>query len=239
MQTAHPFYEPGNTVQGLIYLEIMEAVQAEAIQLEIKGGEKCSFIRHYTETVHRDGEAHIEHRSEKLKHSKKFLEYKEKVFPIPDGVLQPGVYSVQFTTELPSNIPSSLYFKHKKSREEPKAKVKYHIKATLKTHDKHDEMKFKQVLIIREKPVELRIGDAQSETSNIKTWCCCDQGTSTMSSVFNKNVFMPNEIAAGEIKINNEHCQLGVSRVSFYVEQVLTVRCGHHSHTYRNRLVER
>ena len=30
-------------------------------------------------------------------------------------------------------------------------------------------------------------GEAQQETSEIKTWCCCDQGTSTMWSVFEKN----------------------------------------------------
>jgi len=43
------------------------------------------------------------------------------------------------------------------------------------------------VLIIREKPVEWKVGEAQQETSEIKTWCCCDQGTSTMWSVFEKN----------------------------------------------------
>ena len=59
-----------------------------------------------------------------------------------------------------------------------------------------------------------------------------------MSSVFNKNVFLPNEIAAGTVNVNNEHCQLNAHRVSFYVEQVLTVHAGGRSHTYRNKLVE-
>ena len=117
--------------------------------------------------------------------------------------MQPGVYQVDFSTLLPNKIPSSLHFKDKHSREEPKAKVKYYVKATLKTVDKHDEMKFKQVLIIREKPVNMVVGDAQAETSNIKTWCCIDQGHSTMSSVFEKNVFLPNEIANGHVKVNN------------------------------------
>ena len=99
-------------------------------------------------------------------------------------------------------------------------------------------MKYKQVLIIRERPVALVTGEAQSETSHIKTWCCIDQGTSTMSSVFEKNVFLPNEQARGTIKINNEHCQLNAHRVSFYVEQVLTIHVGHHSHTHRHRLTE-
>ena len=82
------------------------------------------------------------------------------MFDIQGGVLNPGIYSVEFQTELPARIPSSLHFKHKNSREEPKAKVKYYIKATLHTHDKHDTMKYKQVLIIREKPVNLVEGEA-------------------------------------------------------------------------------
>lgn len=170
LQTEYPFYEPGNTIRGLIYLEIMEPVEAKHITLEFKGGEKCSFIRHWTE---HDGDE-TRHRHEKLKHSKKFLEFKAKVYDFPDEHLNPGVYSVNFEAELPDHIPSSLYFKHKHSREEPKAKVKYYIKCTLNTRDKHDEMKYKQVLMIREKPVNLVVGDAQSETSNVKTWCCID-----------------------------------------------------------------
>lgn len=202
LQTAYPFYEPGNTVQGIIYIEIMEPVQASHIELEIKGGEKCSFTRHYT-TTH-DG--NVQHHSEKLKHSKKFLEYKNRVFDIMGGVLQPGIYQVDFQTELPHNIPSSLNFKHNHGQEKPKAKVKYYVKATLKTPDKHDEMKFKQVMIIREKPVNMVVGEAQSETSHIKTWCCVDQGQSTMSSVFAKNIFLPNEVAEGHVKVNNGQC---------------------------------
>jgi len=99
-------------------------------------------------------------------------------------------------------------------------------------------MKYKQVLAIREKPVNLVVGEAQSETSTIKTWCCIKQGTSTMSSVFNKNVFLPNEIAEGFVKVDNSQCQIAAHRVSFYIEQRLTVHAEHHSHTYTNKLVE-
>ena len=138
-----PFYEPGNTVRGVIYLEIMEQVNASHISIEFKGGEKCSFIRHYTESEQHGDETRIVHKQEKCKHSKKFLEYKNRVFDIQGGVLNPGVYQVDFWTELPHNIPSSLFFKHKHSREEPKAKVKYYVKAVLHTDDHHDTMKYK------------------------------------------------------------------------------------------------
>ena len=92
LQTECPFYEPGNVVNGIIYLEIAESVAAHCFEMEIKGGEKCSFIRHYTETERHGDETRIVHKQETVKHSKKFLEFKSNVFNIQDGVLHPGVY---------------------------------------------------------------------------------------------------------------------------------------------------
>ena len=239
LQTEFPFYEPGNVINGVIYINIKEALECSHIELEVKGGEKCSFIRHYTTTEQHGDETRVIHHADKLKHSKKFLEYKNRVFDIDNGALQQGLYQVNFQTELPSKIPSSLNFKEKHSREEPKAKIKYYIKVKLHAANSHDDMKYKQVLAIREKPVDLVVGEAQSETSEIKTWCCISQGTSTMSSVFNKNVFLPNELAEGQIKINNELCNIAAHRVSFFVEQRLTVHADHYNHTHTHRLVER
>ena len=96
LQTQYPFYEPGNTVAGVIYLEIMEPVHCSHIELEFKGGEKSSFIRFWHETERHGDETRTVERHEKMKHSKKFLEYKNRVFDIQGGMLQPGVYQVEF-----------------------------------------------------------------------------------------------------------------------------------------------
>ena len=204
----------------------------------MKGGEKSSFHRHYDEWEGEGEDTHVVHKVQKCKHSKKFLYEKQDVFPIVDGMLQPGLYQIDFQLDLPNDIPSSLNFKDKHTREKPKAKVKYHLKAKLECNG-HDLMKHKQVLIIREKPVEWRVGERQSETSNIKTWCCIDQGTSTMWSEFEKNQFIPTEFARGKIHINNENCQVAANRVSFFVEQVLRIKADGHYHTHTTRLVNR
>jgi hypothetical protein len=57
---------------------------------------------------------------------------------------------------LQDKLPSSVNFKDKKKREEPKAKIKYYVKTKVHTVDPDDEMKYKQVLSIREKPVEFK-----------------------------------------------------------------------------------
>jgi len=45
-----PFYEPGMQVNGNVYIKTFEPLYANAIELEIKGGEKASFWRFYQET---------------------------------------------------------------------------------------------------------------------------------------------------------------------------------------------
>lgn len=127
----------------------MEPCEVRYLEIEVKGGEKTSHVRFWHEQEGDGDDARMVEKHEKVKAKKKFLEYKQKVMEIPDGVLQPGVYEVSFQFLLPHNIPSSLHFADKKNRHEPKAKVKYYIKAKLENHHGHDEMKYKQVLAIR------------------------------------------------------------------------------------------
>ena len=92
-------------------------------------------------------------KSEKMKHSKKFLGYKDRVGNLPEE-LEEGDYTVRFSFELPKKIPSSLFFKSK-AKESPKAKVKYFVKAKINCEDDSMDLKHKQVLSIREEPVQM------------------------------------------------------------------------------------
>ena len=106
-----------------------------------------------------------EHHQEKCHSDKTFLEFHDKVFAVPGGFLNAGTSEISFQFMLPTQIPSSFYFKDKHRREKPKAMVKYVVEAKLLTHDHHDEMKYKQVLIIREPPVSFKVGERQQEVS--------------------------------------------------------------------------
>ncbi len=178
---------------------------------------------------------------------KTFLEFKDRVFAIPGGMLNAGSSEVSFQFQLPTGIPSSFYFKDKSCNDKPKAKVKYTVQATLCATMSNDEMKYKQVLIIREPPVAFKQGDRQSETSQITTCCCFNKGTSTMSSIFEKNIFLPNELIKGFVEVDNSHCTINCQRVEFAVEQRFSMNIAnktvfgegvHHSYGRKNHLVE-
>jgi hypothetical protein len=214
LQTEFPFYEPGNTINGVIYLEIFNPTQANCIEIEVKGQEKVAFTRYYMEN---EGDRQVE-RSERVKASKRFAHFKEPVYPIPGGQLAPGLYQVRFQFVLPDKMPSSINFKDKSTRERPKAKIKYFVKAVLKTGFFENNMKYKQVLAIREPPVQFKMNEQQAENANIKTWCCIDQGFSKMWANYEKNIYLPNETAKAMIHIDNSECTLNVTEVKFWVE---------------------
>jgi hypothetical protein len=56
-------------------------------------------------------------------------------------------------------MPSSMHMKVENTREKPKAKVKYYVKTKLHTVHGDDEMKYKQVLVIREPPVPFKMNE--------------------------------------------------------------------------------
>lgn len=234
LQTEFPFYEPGNTINGKIFIEVPQPVQASHIELEIKGKEEVKWIRHWME---QEGDRQVQ-RHEKIHRHRKFLEYKQRVFAVPGGFINAGSSEVGFQFVLPMGIPSSFYYKDKKCREKAKAKVKYTVKATLCSTLTHDEMKYKQVLIIREPPVTFKVGEKQQEVSRIKTCCCLDKGTSTMYSEFEKNVFLPNETVKGYVHVDNDHCQIACTNVHFAAEQRLNLHVDHHNHHVNKDLVQ-
>lgn len=86
IQTEFPFYEPGNTINGKIYIDVMEPVLASCVQIEIKGKEKCAFTRFWTEQTNDDPPRTIEH-SERVKYNYLFAHYKQPIFPIVGGLL--------------------------------------------------------------------------------------------------------------------------------------------------------
>ena len=100
-------------------------------------------------------------------------------------------------------------------------------------------MKHKTVLVIREKPVSLETNNVIKETSEIKTWGCCAQGTSSLTAEFSKNVFTPAEKAEGDLKIDNSNCKVKVKEVKMAIVQVLKQKVGHHTHTENRTILKK
>lgn len=85
-------------------------------------------------------------------------------------------------------------------------------------------MKYKQVLIVREQGDTYQTNINQSQTNNVKTWCCMDQGPSTVEVNFEKNVFEPTDVCKAIVNVNNSQCNLNINHVRLAIEQELRLK---------------
>lgn len=130
IQTEKPYYGPGEQVNGKVYICIRDpsgGCQVTGIDMSFKGKEKVAF-----NTYHMEGEGEdrheVEHRKKK-KHT--FVSAKHRVCQWQNGYLANGNYEVSFYFMIPADAPSSVYFKDKHCRENPKVNTQYEIKAKL------------------------------------------------------------------------------------------------------------
>ena len=166
LQTAKPFYMPGEAVTGTIFLRTMVPVNVSTIDLEVSGKEKVSFeVR-----TNRNNDWH----DDKHKAKRTIMHFHQPAFTFAVSTLAPGDYAIPFTFVLPVGIPSSLLFKNHHVQGHPKAKVKYHLRATLKGHGGHCVMKYKQILMVREPGVMAQGAIKQTSENRLTTWCCVD-----------------------------------------------------------------
>jgi hypothetical protein len=180
LQTNQQFYYPNDVVTGTIYMRITKPVPgATHLQLEFKGYEKGEFTD-IEYRRHGSGEnAHTE-RVEVLRESNRdILHMKQPCYHFPQAAqgqpLLPGDYQVPFQFQLPQALPASIYFHNLSHQKKPEARIKYKLKVTLCTKSPHDkEMKYKQILIIRERPEGMAAMINQVSEQKVSTWCCID-----------------------------------------------------------------
>lgn len=134
-----PFYYPGNTVYGKIYIRTEVPMSPKHVEIEVSGIEKCSYMK---------GSGKHRRRHYNTRQS---IEFKGKCFTFT-GALNPGDYTIPFEFALPENMPASMMWDRYDIHDSPKATVKYHCEATLVTQE-NTECKYEQMLVVHEPPV--------------------------------------------------------------------------------------
>ena len=145
IQTEYPYYEPGGTVNGKIFIQTMNPVPATHIQIEIDGKEKNKFYHYFDQSIQHPppegsppgtiGAKEVISHKETNKQKNHFIDVKQGLYEIPGGCIAPGSFMLGFTFQLPDDLPSSLFFKEQ-SASHAKSKVKYTVTATIKGGEK-------------------------------------------------------------------------------------------------------
>jgi len=168
LQPDFPYSVSGENTTGKIYLELRQPFPAVSLDIEVKGEEKCKWRERKTRTERRNGKSHtvtyyVYHHGHRNVIHQRFT-----IFTFNQGVALPGQYTFPFNIAIPFGCPSSAIFS---GSESAVASIKYSIKVILQPNvsTRIREMKFKQTLIIREKPPNVGENLFSSVSMNVKS----------------------------------------------------------------------
>lgn len=136
---------------------------------------------------------------------------------IPGGWLQQGSHCVGFSFKLPLGLPSSFFYKKNFTEEKPEAKCKYTITALVNSPDDQPYLRAKQVLLIRQKPVDLSENTSHFMRSELNNYGCIGKGFSSLKTEFEKNIYCPNEVAKAIVTVDNSEATIDTDTVTFAV----------------------
>jgi len=151
IQPDFPYSISGESTIGKIYIDLGQPFPAVSLDIEVKGEEKCKWTESKTRTVTRDGKTETESYYVYHHAHRSVIHQRFTIYTFNEGVALPGQYTFPFNISIPYGCPSSAFFSGSDSAV---ASIKYSIKAVLQPHasTRIREMKFKQTLIVREKP---------------------------------------------------------------------------------------
>jgi hypothetical protein len=227
LKTDKAFYVSGELVTGTIKVKLADDVVCKGVMFKVTGYEKAEWEELETKTceveVERENEeggtetvSETRFYDEVEEHEGKKEFFKERMLVSEAVELLPeGVHEFPFQYQLPPGLPGVFEYKKKRkvhkrdqdggSSEEElkvKAKIVYKLKCYL-DFDRAKDLTAKQELVVHEM-IEGNINPSHDEiTREVMLCCCIPRGQCELKAVFDKNQYVPGELAQCMAKIDN------------------------------------
>ncbi|CAD8174482.1 unnamed protein product [Paramecium octaurelia] len=209
IRTEKSVYFAGDVVKGNIYLHIIKpGYHGNVVQFSIVGKEKTQWTsgQKQSRTTHHG--KNLFHRDTFVIHT--FLNQNQMV----------GQYVFPFELHLQPNLPGSF-----ESRYGVLASLNYKVKARIVSASKSiNDVKHKQDIILRQPIKEILQVSSKQVTANLTTWCCKQQGSSTISAKVEKNLYIPGEFVQITYDIDNSDCKLNIENIDVNIVNRLTLK---------------
>jgi hypothetical protein len=195
VRTERVVYAGGETVNGHVYIDILNPVHVNSLSLRIKGKEKTHWTETRTRTVNGKSETFTE---------SYFGNHQIFKVMIPIAHMDPnmpfmGQYQYPFSFVLPTGIPGTANIRYGGAT----GSINYQVKAVLDVVGMFkSNFRYRQPLFITQPPPF--IDRLQSSYSgNVTIMCCCNRGTVNMSIVADKNSYTSGEVSNIVASIQN------------------------------------
>ena len=224
LQCDQPYYSPGDTVSGNVYVEVFKIFPCQQLELKVKGTEKIKWEENAPAGQNPNpGEPQDPNQPipKITYHDKKTFFF--TVVPLMGfgGTLGPGQYTFPFRFPLFEHVPGTFYYQDKEHR----AKVRYVIEAKLKSMNEGiaKDQKYKTRLIVRQKPTSVAINQKISNTSSL-CLCCVPKGTCTLEGWFERDAYLPGETCNLVVRCDNRNGQLNIQNFECKLVQTITFK---------------
>ncbi|CAD8062611.1 unnamed protein product [Paramecium sonneborni] len=209
IRTEKSLYFAGDIVKGNIYLHIIKpGYHGNIVQFSIVGKEK-------TQWTTGSGKHRTTHYGKNVFHRDAVV-----INTFLDENLMVGQFVFPFELHLPPNLPGSFTYHHATL-----ASLNYKVKArVISTSKSINDIKNKQEIIIREPIKEILQVSSKQETANLTTWCCKQQGVSSISATVQKNLYFPGEFVQITYEVDNSNCKLNIENVDIMIVNKLNLR---------------
>ncbi|CAD8109170.1 unnamed protein product [Paramecium primaurelia] len=209
IRTEKSLYFAGDVVKGNIYLHIIKpGYHGNVVQFSIVGKEK-------TRWTTGSGKHRTTHYGKNVFHRDTVV-----INTFLNENLMVGQFVFPFELHLPPNLPGSFHY-----HQHILASLNYKVKArVISTSNSINDIKNKQEIIIREPIKEVLQVSSKQETAYLRTWCCKEQGSSSISAKVAKNLYFPAEFVQITYDIDNSDCKLNIENVDVIIVNRLNIK---------------
>lgn len=225
VQTDSPYYQPGATVSGFVFLNLLKPYPGEDIKLKIKGLEKTCIIGHKEEEFY-DPVRGVNIRSQKehvTSDAAVCFNQSTKIFDFgPRELLEPGQYTFPFSFRLPLHIPGTFHHVEHNLR----ASITYTAEAFLSSKGElAPKISYKHRFIVVEGSQTEEESIKESTLTVIKLCgCCIPYGSVELCAYFDKNAFKPGDSIKAFVKVDNSSSTAQISSVSVTLKQYIIIK---------------
>lgn len=227
-------YSGGQQVNGIIYLNLYSDFPASHIKFKIEGKEKVKWYESHERKKEFTENDSMEEYTEEFKKCHRCYNH---IFNLSDfskqQMVPAGHYEFPFTFYLTQNIPSSFHYGWKEHGESCYAKIRYWCKVKLENDFDENLLKGKQNFIINEGYSAKMDQNNKMKTdvleTNIVGCCCFQQGKLKLKSYFQKDYYIPGDVASIIAEVDNSDCKVNVKSVQGTFIQKLDLRIGNNT----------
>ena len=249
-----PYYYPGETVLGKIYLNFNQNFNTHGIELNLeveeftsfreqkyrkRGSSNIQFDSHQQNNHHHQNNhnnhnhnhqigVNVNNTSPTTSQFYSKIRYGKRLLFKCSQIIIPflnnTIYTGQYVYPFSFMIPVNLPGSFEYYDHENTAYIKYILEIKALNSHSSNHIKNEILLIVRQSPQFFQYPTKLSDTKSISTWCCFGKGSSTLNISYEKNYYCPEEKVNVICELDNTRCQLNGTCIKLALMQTITLK---------------